>query len=87
MSSTDPRVRKGHIRYGTLGPRACDLHGGVRERFGTLVDPNGHAWLICDLCITSLWEANQPDPNEPPPANPIDAAMDVLKKALQERGH
>jgi hypothetical protein len=37
----------------------CKLHGEIAYRFGTLVDPNGHSWLICSQCIDNLWAGNQ----------------------------
>jgi hypothetical protein len=76
------------LTYGDLAdPRPCELHGGLATRFGTLIDPNGHKWIICADCINSLWEDKQPNPNMPTPGDPIDMAMEVLKKALRERGY
>jgi hypothetical protein len=45
------------ITYGELDPRLCELHGGEATRFGTLIDPNGHKWIICATCINGLWDA------------------------------
>jgi len=39
--------------------RTCQLHGGEAERFGTLIDPNGHRWFICAECINELWHRRQ----------------------------
>lgn len=42
------------------GPRKdCQLCWKKRTRFGMLVDPNGHLWLICAECINTLWAGNQ----------------------------
>lgn len=75
------------LTFGDLDERACELHGGLATRFGTLIDPNGHKWIICAACIGSLWAENQPDPNEPPAGTAVDVAMDVLRKALKESGY
>jgi hypothetical protein len=47
------------VSFGEIPHANCQLHGGTAERFGTLVDPNGHKWLICAGCINSLWEDKQ----------------------------
>lgn len=47
------------IAYGNLGERKCQLHGGIATIFGTLIDPNGHKWLICSACIDNFWAGNQ----------------------------
>lgn len=47
------------VSYGDIPNATCQLHGGEAGRFGTLIDPNGHRWLICDECIASLWEDKQ----------------------------
>jgi hypothetical protein len=73
------------LTFGDMSePRPCELHGGLATRFGTLIDPNGHKWVICAACINSLWEEKQPDPN-PPTESAVEVAMDVLRKALEER--
>ena len=52
-------LRNVEVSYGELPEQVCKLHGGEATRFGTLVDPNGHRWLICAGCINSLWGENQ----------------------------
>jgi hypothetical protein len=47
------------VSFGEIPNANCQLHGGTAARFGTLVDPNGHKWLICADCINSLWEDKQ----------------------------
>ena len=75
------------LTYGDLPtPRVCELHGGLASRFGTLIDPNGHKWAICATCINGLWGKMQPHPDDVK-TDPIEAAMDVLKQALRERGY
>lgn len=32
-----------------------------RERWGTLTDPNGKRWEICDECINELWHLHDAD--------------------------
>lgn len=44
------------IQYGNM-VAVCQLHNGEADRFGTLVDPNGHMWLLCSDCIKGLWDA------------------------------
>jgi hypothetical protein len=46
------------VLYGTTKPRPCKLCGKTETRFGTLVDPNGHSWLVCVTCIDNLWKGN-----------------------------
>jgi uncharacterized protein with PIN domain len=43
------------LRWGEFS-ETCKVHGETAEKFGTLVDCNGHMWLICDKCINSLWD-------------------------------
>lgn len=43
------------VLYGPTTPRKCGLCGKLKARFGSLIDPNGHTWLICDDDINSLW--------------------------------
>jgi hypothetical protein len=48
------------LTFGDLTePRSCELHGGMATRFGTLIDPNGHKWIICAACINALWDGRQ----------------------------
>lgn len=47
------------IRYGEAVGFACQVCFKKRKKFGTLVDPNGHTWLICDKCINKLWRKRQ----------------------------
>jgi hypothetical protein len=55
-----PKIEPNHgILFGNLQSRNCKLHGGMATRFGSLVDPNGHVWLICSDCIDNFWAGNQ----------------------------
>ena len=47
------------IHYGDFAG-ICQLCFKDGQRFGTLVDANGHTWLICQSCIIAVWEAKQP---------------------------
>lgn len=75
----------GAIRYGDM-VGVCAVHGGQGSRFGTLVDPQGHAWLVCVTCINSLWgERQQMILSETEQAERdeiIDAAMHKLRESL-----
>lgn len=51
---TNPNV----ALYGNMSIRPCKLCGINNTRFGTLIDPNGHKWLICVGCIDNLWSGN-----------------------------
>jgi hypothetical protein len=46
------------IRWGDFS-ETCQLCFTGQERFGCLVDPNGHKWLICAVCINALWVGRQ----------------------------
>ena len=46
------------VLYGDTSLRDCKLCGRQNRRFGTLVDPNGHSWLVCVTCIDNLWKGN-----------------------------
>lgn len=46
------------FKWGDFTER-CQLCGEVKERFGCMVDPNGHFWRICADCINTLWDNNQ----------------------------
>lgn len=46
------------VLYGDTASRNCKLCGKLHTRFGTLVDPNGHSWLVCVTCIDNLWSGN-----------------------------
>lgn len=46
------------IHYGDF-VGICQVCFNDAQRFGTLVDPNGHSWLICTGCIKGLWETKQ----------------------------
>jgi hypothetical protein len=48
----------GPMRYGDF-PARCQLCWKERKRFGSLVDPNGHVWLICSKCIKKGWMKRQ----------------------------
>jgi hypothetical protein len=37
----------------------CQLCFKPTDRFGTLIDPSGHKWLICSVCINTLWQNKQ----------------------------
>jgi hypothetical protein len=70
------------ITYGDLDPRLCELHGGVASRFGTLIDPNGHKWIICADCINTLWAERQAMNMEPTKEEKVDQAIDILRSLL-----
>lgn len=53
MTTTNVTLHYGHF----VG--ICQICFKDRKRFGTLVDPNGHSWLICAPCINGLWEDSQ----------------------------
>jgi hypothetical protein len=44
--------------FGDTVPTTCKLCGKTQTRFGTLVDCNGHTWLICMECVDGLWSRN-----------------------------
>lgn len=46
------------VLYGKCPLRPCKLCGKDNTRFGTLVDQNGHSWLVCTDCIDGLWSRN-----------------------------
>lgn len=46
------------VVYGEMTPRKCGLCGKLRARFGSLIDPNGHTWIVCAECIDGLWHRN-----------------------------
>lgn len=52
-------LREIQVTYGNTQPQTCKLHGELATRFGTLIDPNGHRWLICAECIDTLWSGRQ----------------------------
>lgn len=74
------------ITYGDLDPRTCELHGGTHTRFGTLIDPNGHKWVICADCINTLWNTRQEtilsEDAQAERDSIIDAAMLKLRESL-----
>lgn len=53
------RERKMTVKYGEH-PQGyvCKLGGHTAYRFGTLIDPNGHKWIICTECIDYFWAGN-----------------------------
>jgi hypothetical protein len=66
------------VLYGNTSPTACKLCGKTHTRFGTLIDPNGHAWLVCNTCIDNLWSGNA--------AFIVDSEIeDRAKQLVQER--
>jgi hypothetical protein len=46
------------VLYGDTSPRDCKLCGKQNTRFGTLIDCNGHSWLVCMACVDGLWSRN-----------------------------
>lgn len=46
------------VLYGETTRRKCNLCGKFNTRFGSLIDPNGHSWLVCVTCIDNLWHGN-----------------------------
>jgi hypothetical protein len=46
------------VLFGNTKPRPCKLCGETKDRFGTLIDCNGHSWLICMTCVDGLWSRN-----------------------------
>lgn len=75
----------GNIKWGDF-EGVCQLHGAPAERFGTLVDPNGHMWLVCDVCIKALWEGRQAlnleEADKERQAVAVDAALGRLRDIL-----
>lgn len=51
------QLKQTPIRFGNINA-VCQLCNNTRHRFGTLVDPGGHVWLICADCIKSMWDKN-----------------------------
>jgi hypothetical protein len=47
-----------NVLFGNTAPRPCKLCGETETRFGTLIDCNGHSWLICMKCVDGLWSRN-----------------------------
>jgi hypothetical protein len=53
----------------------CQVHFGeipLEQRHGSLIDQNGHTWLVCGECIDKLWQTARPpitelDANSPYP--------------------
>jgi hypothetical protein len=78
------------FRFGDYSGQ-CQLHYGDAERFGTLIDPNGHAWLICADCIDSLWKDkqafNQADKTPEVISILSDEALDAIVAQMKERGY
>jgi hypothetical protein len=78
------------LRFGNISGD-CQLCYKPAESFGTLVDPNGHAWLVCADCIRSLWDDRQAfnQENKTPEVVSIltDAAMDAIVAQMRERGY
>lgn len=76
------------LRFGNISGD-CQLCYKPAESFGTLVDPNGHAWLICKGCIDSLWADKQAYNQEPSPVISIlsDEALDAIVAQMKERGY
>lgn len=53
-------LRNIDVTYGNVTtPMSCRLCGNLHDRFGTLIDPNGHRWLLCSECIDALWAKQQ----------------------------
>lgn len=46
------------VIYGDMNPRKCQLCGKLKARFGSLIDCNGHSWLVCMDCVDGLWHRN-----------------------------
>jgi len=72
------------IHYGDF-VGICQVCFKDNHRFGTLVDPNGHTWLVCKNCINKLWQDAQAILQEDH-QDKIEAAIDVLRKALKKEG-
>jgi len=75
------------VKWGD-GSGTCQLCFTDQERFGTLVDPNGHKWLICALCINALWDGrqmlNMEQADRDRQAEAVDAALGRLRNLLIE---
>lgn len=71
-------LRNVEITYGTIPGQACKLCGNLATRVGTLVDPNGHRWLICSECIDNLWAGNQAMITE-------ERVQEAARKLIEER--
>jgi hypothetical protein len=37
----------------------CQICYQLADRFGSLVDLNGHEWRVCGVCIDALWSDRQ----------------------------
>lgn len=76
MSTTNQPIHYGYFTG------ICQVCFNDETRFGTLVDPNGHTWLVCRNCINQLWEKaqalNQVAPDK------IQLAIEALREALRE---
>lgn len=72
------------VTFGTLpGNIPCQLCFQPKGNFGTLIDPNGHRWLICADCINSLWEDKQ-SLNQPDEEPITDAEKELITKVVVE---
>jgi hypothetical protein len=61
----------------------CQLCYEDKSNFGTLVDPNGHSWLICSDCITSLWSDRQAINQERQvEEKAVELAQDAVRKLI-----
>jgi hypothetical protein len=74
-----------NVKYGSF-PGVCQVHGGNESRFGTLVDPNGHRWLVCSECIDVLWgnrqQMNLEELEKERQENAVNEAMRRLRESL-----
>jgi hypothetical protein len=67
------------------GMTTCQLCGERRERTGKLIDPNGHSWVICDLCINWWWDNRQEMSSiARHRAIAVDEIIQNLRKVLEE---
>jgi hypothetical protein len=71
----------------------CQVHFGeipLEQRHGSLIDQNGHTWLVCGECIDKLWQTARPpitelDGNSPVPVPNGDAWEQATQRIIKER--
>jgi hypothetical protein len=77
-----------NARYGNING-VCQVCYKEKDLFGTLVDNNGHKWLICSDDIGLIW-GNQAYRDKPPEGEPNllnDALMEGIIAEMQRRGY
>lgn len=66
------------VAWGHLPRRNCKLCANAHTNFATLVDMNGHKWLICADCVNNLWAGNQATITE-------ERIQEAARQLLQDR--